>query len=163
MITLLQNRSWGGRQFQFGGSIHPKQTPAGEIALLYPALRYAKRGSVRLHKYGEGPFCSFRVALPRASGVYVICEGSAAKYVGQTVHLAARFYQYGQISPKNCYTGGRSTNCRMNRLILGSLRSGRRIDVYYSLTSEFFALEQALILEMRPAWNVRLLAAVSSR
>ena len=40
------------------------------------------------------------------------------RYVGECANLSARFnVGYGNISPKNCFSGGQETNCRLNNLL----------------------------------------------
>ena len=39
-------------------------------------------------------------------------------YIGETAGLRQRFNMgYGNISPRNCYVGGQSTNCKMNKIV----------------------------------------------
>lgn len=107
-----------------------------------PQERYTKRDSVQLNNHGAGPFCEFRLrGLPHSSGVYVYLLRGEPVYVGQPVDLDARFYAYRRISPKNCYRGGRETNCRMNTLIYNTYASGESIDVYVHVTQHYARLE----------------------
>jgi len=145
---------WHDVEFRFAGRIEPKRGGDGAVLVHAPQGRYAKRDTVRLNKYGAGPFCEFRLrGLPRSAGVYVYVLGGKPVYVGQAVDLDARFYAYGRISPKNCYRGGRETNCRMNTLIYDTYASGERIDVYVHVTQDYARLEASMISDLRPKWN----------
>lgn len=145
---------WHDVGFKFAGAIKPKIDSSGTILVYSPQARYAKRDSVPLNNYGNGPFCEFRLkGLPHSPGVYVYIVEGKPMYVGQAVDLDSRFYAYGHISPKNCYRGGRETNCRMNTLIYTTCSSGSTIDVYIRVTSEYGAFEAAMISDLRPQWN----------
>jgi hypothetical protein len=113
-------REIGGRTFRFVCSIQPQRTDELTLVKETPHLRFVNNRSIKLHKYGEGPFC--RVQIPRiggSTGVYVIAVDDRAVYVGECEKLNDRFNNgYGRISPRNCFDKGQSTNCRINRLIL---------------------------------------------
>lgn len=86
-----------------------------------PQAEYKNNKNISLHKYGYGPFCRFKIPSEYNGkiGVYVIKVGDQIKYVGECEDLGKRFNMgYGVISPRNCYKGGQSTNCRINNLIL---------------------------------------------
>ncbi len=146
--------NWRAFQFAFGGTLAPKLDGEGAVLVHAPQSRYAKSESVRLNNYGAGPFCEFRLrGLPRSSGVYVYMVAGEPVYVGQAADLDARFYAYGHISPKNCYRGGRETNCRMNTLIYNTYAEGGTIDVYLHVTEDYATLEASMISDLRPRWN----------
>lgn len=147
---------WGWREtvFEYAGTIEPDREPGGALRLLMPQNRYAKKDTVFLNKYGAGPFCRFRVhTLPHASGVYVYLIEGRPVYVGRAEDLHARFYAYGNISPKNCYKGGRETNCRINTLIYKTYVVGGSILVYTHVTKDYVSLEATMIANLRPEWN----------
>jgi hypothetical protein len=128
---------------------------SGEPALDYPAARYARMATARVHRYGDDPFCRFQISrnLP-VSGVYLLLIAGALRYVGKCDNLSARFNMgYGRISPRNCYEGGQRTNCKVNRLILAAAQRGERVDLWFLKTDSAGTIERALIDRFRPAWN----------
>ncbi len=145
---------WRDVAFALAGAIEPKRDSNGHLFVHAPQERYAKRASVALNKYGAGPFCEFRLrALPRSPGVYVYILRGEPVYVGQATDLDARFYAYGHISPKNCYRGGRETNCRMNTLVYNTYTAGGEIEVYIHVTNDYACLEAVMIADLGPKWN----------
>ena len=76
-------------------------------------------------------------------------------YVGIANHLAQRWgpQGYGNISPRNCYVGGQSTNCKVNNYILLCAREDRRTDLWIYETSDAGPVEAKLIRELEPPWN----------
>jgi len=99
-------------------ALEPDRDEAGRIRLFTPRMDARTRG-LQLHRYGEGPFCRFRMpSRMQVEGVYLIVVNDQIAYVGRCDRFSARFNMgYGQISARNCYLGGQSTNCRINRLI----------------------------------------------
>jgi len=102
---------------------------AGKILISRPQAKYKKASSAKLHRYGNGEFCRFRIPkIWNVSGVYAIIVDSRLTYIGECEDLSFRFNTgYGQISPRNCYIGGQQTNCRINKLILCIFRSIRPV------------------------------------
>jgi hypothetical protein len=141
---------WEGRQFKRAADIEMSEDD------LYPEARYAKREVVPLLPNGAGPYCMFSVAdLPTASGVYVFFVDGMMRYVGRAADLRRRFYQYGHISPKNCYLHGRSTNIRLNKHVREALRAGYEVEIFYHETSDYSVLEESMIATLQPLWNVQ--------
>jgi len=129
---------------------------SGKILTDRPQGRYAKASSSRLHRYGSGEFCRFRIPTGwNSPGVYAIVVDSHLKYVGECEDLSFRFNAgYGQISPKNCYVGGRQTNCRINKLILEAAQTAVVIRLYFHPTSDHKALESTILNRSEtPPWN----------
>jgi hypothetical protein len=60
---------------------------------------------------------------------------------------------YGLISPRNCFVGGQSTNCRVNALILEAAKQGLRIEILFCETKRRFELEAQILRQLRPEWN----------
>jgi hypothetical protein len=120
-----------------------------------PQEQYSNADDLALHAYGQGPFCRFRLTCsPGLEGVYVFVDCEKVLYVGECVDLQQRFnIGYGQISPRNCFTGGQPTNCRVNALVLHASSSGSTIEVWFCLTEDRKATERALIPLLRPPWN----------
>ncbi len=134
--------------------IIPKLDANNEAVEFFPQSRYKKQ-YLGLHKYGKGPFCKFTIGKQYFGkmGVYVILVNGEVCYVGECENFYDRFYAYGNISPKNCFKGGRSTNCRINTNILTSFKSNNTIQLYFLETSDRFKIEHELIQELAPPWN----------
>jgi hypothetical protein len=145
----------GEREFVRIGDLEPQRNADGSVREYLPQARYDNRRALPLHRYGNGPFCKFVVPRQfRNSGVYVIAEGHAPLYVGETDNLSKRFNMgYGNISPKNCFRGGQQTNCRLNNLVFAAALAGRKLTLWFHATPEYKALEAALRASLKPTWN----------
>ncbi|MCX6376449.1 MAG: GIY-YIG nuclease family protein [Armatimonadetes bacterium] len=144
----------GGYTFQFVGQIEPER--AGDrIRRFMPQGEYRNVRSLPLNRYGEGPFCRFRIPSGlHTEGVYVITAGDDVMYVGECVDLSKRFNAgYGQISPKNCFKGGQETNCRINSLVLHRAEDGEQLGVWLLTTPLREPVEAELIGRYNPPWN----------
>ena len=141
-------------KFDRAREIIPKLDANNEAVEFFPQSRYKKQ-YLGLHKYGKGPFCKFTIGKQYFGkmGVYVILVNDEVCYVGECENFSKRFYAYGNISPKNCFKGGRSTNCRINTNILTSFKSNNTIQLYFLETSDRFKIEYELIQELTPPWN----------
>lgn len=150
-------RNFGGHNFELITEIDPKRDSDGEIILDHPEHRYGKADTAKLHRHGQGPFCKFRMKFELwVAGVYVLVVEGRPLYVGKTENLEQRFNNgYGQIAPRNCYVGGQSTNCRINKLILGEAMDGRTVQLLFRKTSDIASLEGKLLRQLRPAWNIQ--------
>lgn len=150
--------SLGGRPFRRAGAIEPVREPGGAIREDLPQSRYANTGGLGLNAHGDGPFCEFSVpGLPAAPGLYAVTVGGAVVYVGISVDLRQRWSPmgYGRISPRNCFEGGQSTNCKVNHAILLQARAGRAIELWIHETAEPRPLEVRLIRDLDPPWNAQ--------
>lgn len=149
-------KSFLGRDFQDYAELLLERDADGLPIEHAPQERYSKAGSSRLHRYGAGTFCRFRIpGLPHESGVYIFLEDDRPVYVGKAVDLFKRFYMgYGNVSPKNCFEGGQQTNCRVNQLVLGSVRQGRAVRVLVHTCHDQDSFEAALIAHLSPIWNL---------
>ena len=73
-----------------------------------------------LNPYGDQIYSKYRLRERNfLKGLYIYCVGKEKKYLGRCTDA---FYKrvdtgYGNISPKNCYLDGQSTNCRINSLV----------------------------------------------
>jgi len=158
--------------FEFITTIEPERDSSGKIIEYSPASRYANLENLPLNRYGKGPFCRFRIrTVPSFDtlGVYVILgqfEGKneeiqyVGKCTGRTSTLSKRFnYGYGSIQPRNCFRNGQSTNCRINKLILDSVRSGKKLSLFFHQTKDGQAatnLEAKIISIIgKPPWNTQ--------
>lgn len=145
-----------GVHFQLVCEIKPACDSTGQILTDLPQARYSKASASRLHRYGSGEFCRFRIPAGwNIPGVYAILVDSHLKYIGECRDLTFRFNAgYGQISPKNCYVGGRQTNCRINTLILEATQAGSTINLYLHPASDHRELESQILNRCdRPPWN----------
>ncbi len=146
--------AWGGTQFKLVCQIEPRRK-GKKIIEERPHLRYDNKRNLPLHQWGEGPFCFFQIpVLQPVSGVYVIAVSGEAMYVGETENLSVRYNNgYGMISPRNCFVGGQSTNCRVNTFILEEALQGRVVELWFTPSETRKDLEAALITELQPPWN----------
>ena len=135
--------------------IEPEKEIEGNIKVYYPQSQYKNPNDLALHKYGIGPFCTF--AIPRdlrREGVYLIKIDADIKYVGECENLASRFNMgYGNISPRNCYAGGQTTNCRINNAIYNHSLNTNNIELYFYETTNRYEVEWELINTLNPPWN----------
>lgn len=154
---MMMQHTFGNYVFTHVCHIEPERDEAGTIRTYMPQANYLKRELAKLHGYGAGPFCRFRIPKQfSASGVYILTVDDQPVYVGECLHLSKRYNAgYGHISPRNCYVGGRMTNCRVNTLIYNAACAGRRIDLWFLETADRFAIETELIhgLNACQQWN----------
>lgn len=131
----------GQYSFEFVESIVPQEID-GEIVLYSPQEKL-KDQSERLHKYGEGYFCKFKISKCNCPGVYIWVVDSNVIYIGETQSLSNRINNgYGNISPRNCYDGGQTTNCKMNKVVIDWHRVGKKIDIYFLETNDHKKIEK---------------------
>ncbi len=144
-----------GRGFTDLGELILQLDEHGSPLEFEPQGRYKNASTSKLHRYGAGTFCKFKVnGLPVRSGVYVFLVEGIAKYVGKAVRLKERFAMgHGNISPKNCFVGGQQTNCRLNQLILNTAKKGHSIRVLVHECSDQDSFESDLIADLSPDWN----------
>lgn len=156
-----------GLEFTFVSLIKPGRDESGKVLEYSPAGRYHNRKALPLNKWGSGPFCYFRLESPRSwehLGVYAIVDRNGkvlyvGKCTGRTSTLAKRFNSgYGIISPKNCYSDGQSTNCRVNHLVLEATLAGDALSLVFHQTrtgKEASSVEASLISDIgKPPWNI---------
>ena len=143
-------------EFEFVTTINLESSPSCKCYTYTPQCRYNNQRELPLHSHGGGAFCRFRIPKENtASGVYIIKSQQTILYIGMCVNLAQRFNSgYGQISPRNCYVGGRQTNCRINKLILSEIKSGAKLKLYFHKTKKYKQLEACLITSKKPKWNL---------
>ena len=152
----LDNPRLLDRAFAHAATIEPERDPDGALLEFTPQSRYASVATMRLNRYGSGPFCRFYLeGLPQTSGVYVVTVDNVSVYVGVAVNLAKRWGPagYANISPKACYENGQSTNCKVNKLILRAARDGCQIDLWTLENPDPAPIEARLIRRLDPPWN----------
>ena len=149
-----------GYLFEQVGAIEPLRGDDAEIIEEMPQSRYRNRNSLSLNNHGRGPFCRFRVARGRREcGVYIIASGDSTVYVGECQNLEERYGSngYGGISPRNCFSGGQETNCRINTLILNAAKGGDELTLWFHHTigrkADRVEIETRLRVALKPAWN----------
>lgn len=148
-----------GYDFEYVQDLLPVLNKDGSVKEFAPQEGYINSGNLPFHKYGDGTFCRFSIHPKWAgiSGVYVFFINDELKYVGQALDLLQRFnVGYGNISPRNCYIGGQSTNCKINKLVLKEFKKGQRISVYFHITNNFNEVEEKLIKHFIPPYNTAL-------
>ena len=142
--------------FVHATTIEPERDPDGALLGFTPQSRYAHAATMRLNRYGSGPFCRFDLkGLPQTSGVYVVTIDNAPVYVGIAVDLAKRWGPagYANISPRACYEDGQSTNCKVNKYILRAAHEGCQIDLWVHEDPDPAPIEASLIRRLDPPWN----------
>lgn len=74
--------------------------------------------------------------------------------IGETDSLEKQFRQgYGNISPRNCFKGGQSTNCKMNKVALQLFLQGKEIEIYFYETEEYKNVERELLQRINTKYN----------
>lgn len=157
----------GNIDFQFISIISPERDSFGNIIEYSPASRYLNKNGLSLNEWGEGPFCRFSIkncGPLNLLGVYAIVGKRneiyyIGKCTGSTSTLSKRFNNgYGIISPRNCFKGGQSTNCRINHLVLEATLKGNKLSLFFFETktgAEASDLEAELIRSIgKPVWNI---------
>jgi hypothetical protein len=162
MSEILQEKEiyLGDTLFGFVTRITPLTDDSGKLCLYRPHIRYKGKGMALLD-FGEGPFCKFSISSDWAgiSGVYAIFADDKLLYIGRTVDFRKRFSAgYGNISPRNCYVGGQSTNCKLNHLILREILSDKHINLFFAETTDYDRIEHTLIAQFNPPLNGRVAA-----
>ncbi len=153
-----------GYDFEYIQDIKPVLDRYGKILEYSPQAQYDKRDSFNLNRHGSGSFCRFSIhpKWSGVSGVYAFFIDDKLVYIGQASDFAKRFNMgYGNISPKNCYVGGQSTNCKINKLVLNSVKAGQRVSVYFHITNAYNQVESELIKFYKPLYNTSLPESVS--
>jgi len=113
-----------------------------------------------LNKHGDLRYSTFTIADPEMlamKGVYAYYVCDKLRYIGRCRDsMRKRVNQgYGKIHPKNCYIDGQSTNCHLNARIT---KSGDSVSLWLcplESEEEICALEDQLIRQYQPEWNVQ--------
>lgn len=145
--------------FEYAQDLEPVLNRDGSIREFAPQESYAKKTQVALNKYGAGTFCRFSI-LPKwgsISGVYAFYIDDALVYVGQALDFLQRFnVGYGNISARCCFVGGQSTNCKINQVVMNSVKEGKKVSVYFYITNDYHQVEERLIKHYNPKYNTML-------
>ena len=150
----------GGYQFQGVCRIVPEQRAEGIPTEYLPQSEYNNVHNHPLNEYGCGPFCKFNIPKGiNEEGVYALLVNDKLRYIGKCDRLSPRWNAgYGNISPRNCFVHGQSTNCRLNNLILRAYKVNSTIDLYFHKTSNSSEIEAYLIEQLAPEWNIQKVA-----
>ncbi len=135
-------------------TINPARNIDNSIKTFKPEKKYLE--TKELNKYGTGPFCRFSIPVKwsGAMGVYALFFDEKLLYIGQCIDLAKRYNQgYGQISPRACFKGGQSTNCKINKIILESIQEDIEVNLFFLETSLYEQIESDLINYYNPKYN----------
>ncbi len=148
-------KTWGNYTFDKVCTILVERDSAGGVREFMPQAQYRNRNGLPINRYGHGPFCRFRIPSDqRFEGVYVLTIDRQVMYIGECIDLSSRYNSgYGTISPRNCFSGGQQTNCRVNNLIYNAAKAEQRIELWFRRTANRKAIEFELINTLRPKWN----------
>jgi hypothetical protein len=148
-------KTWGNHTFEKVCIIRLERDGAGNVREFTPQAQYRNRKGLPLNPYGHGPFCKFRIPNDqRFAGVYVLTVDQQAIYVGECINLSSRYNKgYGTISPRNCYSGGQLTNCRINNMVYKATKAGQQIELWFCRTDNRKDIESELINTLSPKWN----------
>lgn len=142
--------------FKFICYIKPDLDSLGNIFTYSPQIRYSNYKDLSFNKHGDGSFCRFRLPdLLSTSGVYAIKIENKIMYIGESSNFSKRFSSsgYGLISPRNCFIGGQSTNCKVNKRILQFSKLGKKISLLFMDSDNRIVKEKELINKYNPPWN----------
>lgn len=148
-------REYSGYLFGRVCAIQPECDRDGQPRQYLAQGGYRNVRGLRLHRYGAGPFCKFRISENlEAGGVYLLTVNGLVWYVGECQNLSLRFNTgYGHISPRNCFEGGQSTNCKVNHQVLEAAKRGQRVELWFHETANRHAVEARLVADLAPPWN----------
>lgn len=146
----------GGFQFRFVQELNPERDNTGQIKQFMPQSNYEHSSTSKLNIHGGGPFCKFSISSKWAgySGVYALFSDEELLYIGECIDLYKRYYMgYGNISPRNCFQGGQSTNCKINAMVLDQYLNGKKVSLYFYETGEYKRVESTLLSKLNPQYN----------
>ena len=149
-------RKFAGYDFEHVGEIELERDARGEVVKYRPGA--GKR--TPLHRFGQGPFCRFRIAQGwRCGGIYVIECGGIACYVGECENLARIWGNVGHITPsKVLREDGNQTHCMNNNLIFNEVAQGEKVNLWFYVIEDKKTREtvkRQVIQKCNPSWNVR--------
>lgn len=143
-----------GYEFSYLQDILPDCNEAGNVIKFYPQNDYINKNNLPLSNHGKGAFCRFSIKAEDWPGVYLWLVDDQIIYIGETAGLRRRFNMgYGNISPRNCYVGGQSTNCKMNKVVLNMYEQGKIISLYFYNTTDYKRVELELLRNINTVYN----------
>jgi hypothetical protein len=145
-----------GYTFSYLQDLIPDCDTAGKVIKYYPQNDYDNKKGLPLSYHGKGAFCRFSIQADDWPGVYLWVIDGQIIYIGETAGLRQRFNMgYGNISPRNCYIGGQSTNCKMNKVVLGNFERGKTVGLYFYQTTDYKRVEMDLLNQIYTPYNVK--------
>ena len=145
-----------GYTFSFLQDLVPKCGADGKAIKYYPQDDYDNKSGLGLHSHGKGAFCRFNIKADNWAGVYLWILDGEIIYIGETAGLQQRFNTgYGNISPRNCYVGGQSTNCKMNKVVLDNFERGKVVSLYFYQTTDYKRVELELLNKIQTPYNIK--------
>lgn len=143
-----------GYEFRYLQDLLPQCSEAGKVIKFYPQKDYNNKNNLPLSFHGEGAFCRFSIKTEDCPGVYLWVVDKQIIYIGETAGLRKRFnVGYGNISPRNCYVGGQSTNCKMNKVVLNMYEQGKIVSLYFYYTTDYKRVELDLLGKINTMYN----------
>ena len=155
-MSRRDRRQLLGYRFTRVDSFDLERTSDGIPCNYMPQKEYFRAKTTPLNPHGTGPFCRLKVkGLPAGPGVYALIVDGEVVYVGRAQNLSERWGPrgYARISPRNCYVGGQSTNCKINGSILKADERNSQIGLWFHETSDPKPCEVKLIFGLTPPWN----------
>lgn len=144
-----------GYEFHFIQQLIP-ECENEQVKEYHPQKEYSNREGLPLLANGSGAFCRFCINAPAVSGVYLWLVDNQIIYIGETVNLKRRFnVGYGKNSPRNCYMGGQSTNCKMNKVVMEYYKCGKPISLYFHQTEDHKYVELDLLKKIETRYNAK--------
>lgn len=145
-----------GYNFEFIQQLIPECNADGSVKKYYPQKSYDNIKNLPLLKNGNGAFCRFQIDAEDVPGVYLWVVNNEVIYIGETAKLRMRFNTgYGNISPRNCFIGGQSTNCKMNKVAMSYFENGNSINLYFLKTTDYKKIELELLHSMKTKYNIK--------
>jgi hypothetical protein len=156
VLSTTQTINVCGYEFCYLQQLIPECDTNGCVTKHYPQGEYDNRKNLPLSYYGKGAFCRFSINAGEWPGVYLWVVDNSIIYIGETVGLKSRFNMgYGRIAPRNCYVGGQSTNCKMNKVVLDLFERGKIVSLFFYYTTDFKQIELELLGKIKTTYNVK--------
>jgi len=145
-----------GYEFHFIQHLLPECDAKGDVVKYYPQDRYDNNKNLKLSYDGNGAFCRFSIDADACPGVYIWLADNNIIYIGETDNLRRRFNMgYGCISPRKCFVGGQSTNCKMNKVVLNLYEQGKKVSLFFYETKDFKQVENELLGKINTQYNMK--------
>jgi len=145
-----------GYEFRYLQQLIPVCDSNGSMIKYYPQNGYDNKKNLMLLYHGKGAFCRFTISASNWPGVYLWVVDNKIIYIGETDGLLRRFNMgYGCIAPRNCYVGGQSTNCKMNKIVLSLYEQGKTVSLYFYNTTDYKKVELELLRKITTPYNVK--------
>jgi len=114
-----------------------------------------------LNNYGDKVYSHFGISeneVFNKKGIYTYYLNDKIKYIGITKDNYQKRINngYGNISPKNCFKDGQTTNCHLNWLISSSFNNIKFYVKIMDNVDQIMSIEKKLIQKYDPPWNIQL-------